>query len=132
MTDKRAWVWILLGALSAGSAVVLGALGAHAAAEGSQARAWIETAQSYQMPHALGLLLVGLIALQRPGRLLDLAGAGLFLGALCFCGGLYLRAFAVADLGPVVPLGGGLMIAAWLALAGHAVWALSASKPRRS
>ncbi len=132
MADKRAWVWILLGALSAASAVVLGALGAHAAAEGSQARSWIETAQSYQMPHALGLLLVGLIAMQRPGRLLDLSGIALCLGSLCFSGGLYLRAFGVLDLGSIVPLGGALLIVAWLALAGHAVRALSAGKSRRS
>ncbi len=132
VSEKRAWVWCLLGGLSAASAVVLGALGAHAAAEGSQARAWIETAQSYQMPHALGLIAIGVITLLRPGRLIDLAGVALLVGSLCFSGGLYLQAFAVADMGAVVPLGGSLLILGWLLLAAHSIRALSAIRPERS
>ncbi len=132
MPQRQAWIWILIGALSAASAVVLGALGAHAAETGSQARAWIETAQSYQMPHALGLLFIGLLAMQRPGPLLTLSALALFLGSLCFSGGLYLQAFDLLYPGPVIPLGGGLFILGWVALAGHALRALSVAKPKRS
>ncbi|MEQ8655183.1 MAG: DUF423 domain-containing protein [Kiloniellales bacterium] len=129
MAGKRAWVWILLGALSAGAAVALGAIGVHVAAEGSQEQAWMQTAQRYQMPHALGLVIIGAIALQRPGRLADLAGLALVLGSLCFSGGLYLQAFSIVNLGAVVPVGGTLLILGWLALAGHAIRALSAQGP---
>ncbi len=132
MHERLAWIWCLLGALSAGLAVVLGALGAHWGGESEAARGWIETAQSYHMPNALGLILIAVLTLLRPGLLLTLAGLGLLVGSLCFSGGLYLQGFDLLRLGPVVPLGGSLLILGWLLLAAHAIRALSATKPERS
>lgn len=135
--------WIALGALLAGLAVTLGALGAHgfdryfaekynAAAFPSKSVAGLEipaawkylqdyrTAVRYQMWHALGLLAVGL-TLGRPGasRLLRGAAWSLLAGTVLFCGSLYTLTLGGPRWlgirwGMVAPVGGTLMILGWL------------------
>ena len=108
------------GALLAAAAVMLGAFGAHAL-EGAmterQAANWA-TAVQYQLAHALGLLLVALVPL--PGRrtIAFLLGGG----TLIFSGTLYAMALGLPSwLGAVTPIGGVMMIAGWLWLAGQAL-----------
>ncbi len=131
MNKKAGWVWIMLGALSAGIAVFCGALGAHLPLDGDPLQAqrarWIDTAQYYQMVHALGLALAGSLVLYLPGRLASLAAWSFCIATLCFSGGLYLQAFADVSVGPVVPLGGGLFIFGWLMLALYAGKAVSSA-----
>jgi uncharacterized membrane protein YgdD (TMEM256/DUF423 family) len=103
-----------------GSAVLLGAFGAHALRGmlTPQAAGWWETAVQYQMWHALALL--GIAAL-RPPRATMVAWC-LGAGAAIFSGTLYLMALGLPRwLGAVTPLGGILMIAGW-ALLGWAAW----------
>jgi uncharacterized membrane protein YgdD (TMEM256/DUF423 family) len=118
--------WLGLGAAFGGSAVVLGAFGAHALrsrlAE-TALQAW-ETAVTYQFNHALALLAVGLwLRFIVPGgigagRTLDFAGAAFAVGIFLFSGSLYLLALGGPRwLGPVTPLGGIAFIAGWVALA---------------
>jgi uncharacterized membrane protein YgdD (TMEM256/DUF423 family) len=113
--------FLVAGALSAAVAVMLGAFGAH----GLRGRlpadllAIYQTACQYHVYHALGLLVVGLLALQAPASG-ALRGSGwlMLLGTVLFSGSLYLLAITGQRwLGAITPLGGTAWIAAWLLLA---------------
>jgi uncharacterized membrane protein YgdD (TMEM256/DUF423 family) len=112
--------FFVLGALSAGTAVTLGAFGAH----GLRARlspellATFEVGVRYQMYHALALLAVAWAATRWPGGATTLAGWLFVAGTMVFSGSLYLLALSGQRwLGAVTPLGGVAFIAGWLALA---------------
>jgi uncharacterized membrane protein YgdD (TMEM256/DUF423 family) len=122
-------IWLGLGAVFGGSAVVLGAFGAHAlrARLAETALQTWQTAVTYQFTHALALLVVGLwLRFIVPGgigaaRSLDFAGVAFAVGVVLFSGSLYLLALGGPRwLGPVTPLGGIAFIAGWLALASAA------------
>jgi len=104
------------------SAVVLGALGAHAL-EGSlsaQALDSYKTAVRYQMWHALALLFLSLCGNTLPG--LKLIFRFWLTGIILFSGSIYLLSTqalwgdAPGWLGPLTPLGGGALIAGWAVL----------------
>lgn len=100
-------------ALNGALAVLIGAFAAHGA--GPQVKTLLTTGSHYQMVHAvLALLCAGWPA---RGPLVALAGWLAALGGLVFC--LALSAIALLNLramGAVAPIGGVLMIAAWLLL----------------
>lgn len=118
-------LFLLLGAVSGASGVLLGAFGAH----GLRARLGPElmdvwhTAVQYHLWHALALLAVGLLMIQAPGsRWLAAAGWGFAAGMLVFSGSLYLLALTgERSLGAVTPVGGMALIAAWL-MVGVGTW----------
>lgn len=98
-------------ALNGAIAVLIGAFAAHGA--GPQIKTLLTTGSHYQMVHA-GLALVCAVW---PGRdrLIGLAGWLAASGGLVFC--LALSAIALLgrpEMGAVAPVGGALMIAAWL------------------
>lgn len=114
--------WSGLGALLLGVAVMLGAFGAHALKGRLDAYSLgiYERAVFYHFIHALGLLIVPLMA--RAGWLS--AGTSVWVclllvaGILLFSGSLYVLALTgIRSLGAVTPLGGLSFIAAWLVLA---------------
>jgi uncharacterized membrane protein YgdD (TMEM256/DUF423 family) len=116
---------IVAGGILGGLAVAGGAFGAHglkATLDASgQAGNW-ETAARYAMVHALALVAVGLLAatrLQTPG--LTAATWCFLIGSVIFSGCLAVLALTgIKVLGAVVPIGGLLLIAGWLALAAAA------------
>lgn len=113
-------IYLVLGALSAAISVMLGAAAAHALSGlPAGAQAWFHTAMQYHQFHALGLLLVGLIAAHlRASRWIAVAGALMATGTLLFSGNLYLRSLAdFHALHAATPFGGGAFILGWLALA---------------
>jgi uncharacterized membrane protein YgdD (TMEM256/DUF423 family) len=115
-------LWLFLGALSGGTAVVLGAFGAHAlrARLAETALATWQTAVSYQFSHALALLAVAILLRLGWGaeRPLTLAGVAFSVGIVLFSGSLYLLALGGPRwLGPVTPVGGLGFILGWVALA---------------
>jgi len=114
-------IWIILGALFAGLAVALGALGAHALEEylkQNDPRHNFETAARYQMYHALALVLLGLAASQRSIAIQTAAGWLFVAGILLFSGGLYGWIFtAIKPFVHIVPIGGVLWICGWLCFA---------------
>lgn len=100
-------------ALNGALAVLIGAFAAHGT--GPQIKTLLTTGSHYQMVHAV----LGLLCAVWPtrGRLVVLAGWLSALGGLVFC--LALSAIALLSLtvmGAVAPIGGVLMIAAWLLL----------------
>jgi uncharacterized membrane protein YgdD (TMEM256/DUF423 family) len=107
------------GALLVAIGVVVGALGSHALTNVLTPRqlASLATAVEYQLFNALGLLLVGLLMRTLPAARLRLIAWALLLGILCFSGGIYVMlAGAPRLLGYITPLGGVMLILAWLAL----------------
>lgn len=116
MTVAR-WL-VLLGALDALAAVTLGAFGSHALSLSPAAQATWGLAADYLMHHALGLILIGLVAARWPGRTITWAGILLQAGVTLFSGSLFLLATTGAgQLGWLTPLGGLAMLAGWLLLA---------------
>lgn len=112
--------FIFLGGCLASVAVALDAIGAHAL-KGRLSEADMDIfrqAARYQMLHAIGLVLVGLLLAYRPSRWLALAGGLMLAGIVLFCGLLDFRlATGVRTLGFMVPWGGSAFILAWIALA---------------
>ena len=111
--------WVAVGALGAAVSIVLGAFGAHAleARLEIEALAIWETAARYLMYASLGLLGMGVLARQSSVAV-GLAAPMLALGGLIFCGTLVLLALGGPRwLGAITPIGGVLMIAAFLRLA---------------
>jgi uncharacterized membrane protein YgdD (TMEM256/DUF423 family) len=124
-------VWITSGALLAAVAVTAGAVGTHVLKEivklDAPALETYDVAVRYQMFHALGMILVGLLAARGTTRLVPAAGIAFGLGILLFSGGIY--AWLATDMKPfvqVVPIGGMAWIIGWLLLA---VGALVARTP---
>jgi uncharacterized membrane protein YgdD (TMEM256/DUF423 family) len=118
--------FLVIGAVSAFIAVAAGAFGAHAlrgAVSPDRLEVW-ETAARYQMYHALGLLLVGYLALagQKAAGSARVTGWLFVLGTLLFSGSLYaLTLTGITVLGAITPLGGIAFLAGWGLLA-WGVW----------
>jgi uncharacterized membrane protein YgdD (TMEM256/DUF423 family) len=122
---RAARLFVFVGALLAALAVLCGAFGAHALKSRLTAdmlTVW-HTAVEYHFYHALGLLLVGLVAARLPGSAMVRWAGGLMVGGVVlFSGSLY--ALVLMDdraLGAVTPAGGVLLIAAWGLLAAGVV-----------
>ena len=117
-------LFVIIGSLLAALAVGLGALGAHALKSHLTAEqlTTYHTAVQYQMYHAIGLVLVGLLALHHQSQWFDAAGWSMFVGIILFSGLLYLwlatgRRFFVYP----VPVGGIAFIIGWVLMAIGAV-----------
>ncbi len=111
--------FVALGALLGGLGVGLGAFGAHGLKERLSADMMeiYQTGVLYHLVHALALVLVGLLGLQRK-RPLRLAGWSFALGVLVFSGSLYVLAISGQTwLGAVTPFGGTAFLVGWGALA---------------
>lgn len=115
-------LFFVLGSLSAGLAVALGAFGAHAlkARLAPDLLAIYDTAVRWHLAHALGLLAAAWAASRWPGGAVHAGGWLLVAGTVLFSGSLYALALTgVRALGAVTPLGG----VAWLAGWGCLAWA---------
>jgi uncharacterized membrane protein YgdD (TMEM256/DUF423 family) len=120
---NRERVFLATGAGLAALAVAAGAFGAHGL-EGridSDLLATFDTAATYHMLHALGLLAVAWAVGRWPNAGFATAGWLLLAGVSVFSGSLYLLVLTGARwLGAVTPIGGLLLIAGWTVLAWRA------------
>ena len=116
---------VAAGALLMLLGVVLGAFGAHALQQLLTPRrlASFQTGVHYQMLHAVGLVLVGLVArTMGEGNALRWSARLMLAGVLFFSGSIYLMtAGAPRWLGAVTPVGGVSFMVAWALLARHAL-----------
>jgi uncharacterized membrane protein YgdD (TMEM256/DUF423 family) len=115
---------IAAGALLMLVGVMLGAFGAHVLQSQLEPRrlASFQTGVHYQLLHALGLLVVGLVARDGASTRLRWSARLMLAGTALFCGSIYLMtAGAPRWLGMVAPLGGLSFMAAWGLLAWHAL-----------
>jgi len=118
--NVTAKLFLLLGSANAALAVMLGAFGAHALKarlDASLLKVY-HTGVEYHFYHALGLILVGIIAMNLPATIwLKSAGWSMFVGIILFCGSLYLLSiFNLRWLGMITPIGGLLFILSWASL----------------
>jgi len=130
--------WIALGAILAGLSVVTGAFAAHGledtliklydgkthqvlGATIPSAQKYLgdfKTAAEYQMTHALGIILVGVLMGCRRSRALQVAAISFLIGILLFSGSLYTLVLTGQRwLGAITPFGGMGFIIGWIALA---------------
>ncbi|MGN4126784.1 DUF423 domain-containing protein [Lysinibacillus sphaericus] len=112
--------FIVTGALHGFLAVAFGAFGAHALKErlDDYGQGIWETAVQYQMFHATGLLVIGLLmSTKLLGEVKQLNVAGIFfnLGIVFFSGSLYVLALSgIKVLGAITPIGGVLFLTGWV------------------
>lgn len=117
-------LFFVLGSISAGAAVALGAFAAHGlrGRVAPELLSAFEVGARYHMYHALALLAAAWAAARWPGGAATLAGWLFVAGTVLFSGSLYLLALGGQRwLGAVTPLGGAAFIAGWLALAWSAL-----------
>lgn len=126
--EVPAWI-AFAGALGAGTAVALGAFGAHALADlvTTERLATFETGVRYQFLHALALLLLhhgaraGAVAAAAARRI----AWTVVVGVALFSGSLFALVFSGwGAFGAIAPVGGVLLLAGW----GQWAWAV---RPRR-
>jgi uncharacterized membrane protein YgdD (TMEM256/DUF423 family) len=111
-------LFLILGAVNAALVVMFGAFGAHALKTRLPAEMLTvyQTGVYYHLFHALGLLIVGLLATQLPASgYLKWSGGLMLAGIVLFSGSLYLLSVAGwRVLGLVTPFGGVAFMAAWV------------------
>lgn len=118
-------LFLLLGSIAMALAVSLGAFGAH----GLKSRLTqemldiFETGVQYHFYHAIGLLIIGIVANYMPeSPLLKWSGWLMVSGLLIFSGSLYVLSICgLRWLGAITPIGGLCFIASWILLA-TAIW----------
>jgi uncharacterized membrane protein YgdD (TMEM256/DUF423 family) len=105
-------------------AVIVGAFGAHAlkSSLSEEMLKTYNTGVEYHFYHALGLLLLGVLAIQKPSNPLKWSAILLTAGIVLFSGSLYILAITgIKGLGAVTPFGGLSFISGWVLLA-VSVW----------
>jgi uncharacterized membrane protein YgdD (TMEM256/DUF423 family) len=117
-----AQVFLAIAAALGGLSVALGAFGSHALRERLSDRALdiFETANRYQMYHALALLGVAIVLARTdsPQPLFIASAVAFIVGVVIFSGSLYaLSLTGIKWLGAIAPLGGLALIIGWGCLA---------------
>ncbi|WP_088104479.1 DUF423 domain-containing protein [Halalkalibacter urbisdiaboli] len=113
-------LFLSLGSIIMGLAVIIGAFGAHGL-EGKLTEKMMKNYQTgvlYHMIHGIGLLAVGVIALKlTASSALNGAGWSFLIGILLFSGSLYVMALTgITKLGAITPIGGLAFIIGWVLL----------------
>lgn len=113
-------LFIILGALNAFISIALGAFGAHGlekVVEPKYLEIW-KTGVQYQMFHATGLLIIGVLLGKFPANtLLSWSGWMMLIGIILFSGSLYvLTVTKIGVLGAITPIGGVSFLVAWVLL----------------
>ena len=118
-------IFLIIGTVLAGLSVALGAFGAHGLKKvvSPENVAVYQTGVQYQMYHALGLLLIGLLSERILNSYLSYAGVLFVAGIVLFSGSLYLIVSLYAmnksvptAVGILTPIGGLFFIAGWICL----------------
>ena len=111
--------WFSLGSFFMFIAVALGAFGAHALKNrlSMELLAVYETGVRYQVYHALGLFIVGILAERQISTLVPLAGRLFTAGIFLFSGSLYAYVFSGQRwFGMITPVGGVAFLVGWALL----------------
>ena len=113
-------ILLIIGLIFAAFAVLLGAFGAHFLKSRLSVEdlAIFETAVRYQMYHALGIVLIGVLGFHVPHNLILLPSYFMISGILIFSGTLFLLLYTnIRWFGAITPIGGTFLIIGWLYLA---------------
>lgn len=113
--------FLTAGAVAMALAVALGAFGAHGLKNRltEEMLTIFQTGIQYHFYHAIGLLILGLVAQYLPGSaLLEWSGWLMIFGIIIFSGSLYLLAISgISWIGAITPIGGLCFMASWIFLA---------------
>lgn len=113
--------YVAIGALLCMLAVIIGAFGAHGLKSilSADEMKTYETGVQYHMIHALGILLVAILAnIWGESTKLKWGARLLFIGIVLFSGSLYVLSITgIKGLGIITPLGGISFIGGWLMIA---------------
>lgn len=117
--------FIIIGAINAFLAVAFGAFGAHGLKDKLDAHyleIW-KTGVTYQMFHALGILVIAmLLGKVATSSLFTWSGWLMLAGIILFSGSLYILSLTkVGILGAITPIGGVCFLAAWILIVVGAV-----------
>jgi uncharacterized membrane protein YgdD (TMEM256/DUF423 family) len=119
---------ILIGGVLGVTAIVLGAFGAHGLKEliSPESKTIFEKGVEYQMYHALFLLFLGTTSLvsekaKNSILILVISGVVFFSGSLYFLACNSLFSFDFKKIGIITPIGGLLLISAWITLFLHLI-----------
>jgi uncharacterized membrane protein YgdD (TMEM256/DUF423 family) len=105
--------WVLLCGILGASGVALGAVAAHALSD-PQAASAVQLASTYQLIHTITIL----VLLMAQGTMIRIIRLTMLLGIVLFAGAIYAKyLLGITALGALAPIGGLLLIMAWLALA---------------
>lgn len=114
---------LLFSGISGTTAVMLGAMGAHALKaklDANDLNAY-ETAVRYQLFHTFVLMIIALLITKTENKWLTSSAYFIGIGMLLFSGSIYLlstqslfTSMSLLFLGPITPLGGLLMISGWV------------------
>lgn len=117
MIDRALGIFAALNMVIAVGAGAFGAHGLRRVLSPEMLAVW-QTAVTYQMVHALGILFVALATARIPAANLHWAGWAFGVGIVLFSGSLYLLATTgMRWLGPITPLGGLAFLVGWGMLA---------------
>ena len=111
--------YLMIGAISGGLVVIMGAFGAHALNEilDDYGKSIYNKAVLYHMFHSIAILILGLINKIQPEIQLSMAGWSFVFGIILFSGSLYILAITgIKSLGMITPIGGILFIIGWVLL----------------
>lgn len=116
--------FIVVACIFGATAVLLGALGAHALKEvlDQESLNSFNTGVKYQIYHALLLLILGLLAHEMREKVARACYWLIISGIICFSGSIYLLNLGpvlelnMRFLGPITPIGGLMLITAWILL----------------
>ncbi|MCU7550825.1 DUF423 domain-containing protein [Chitinophagaceae bacterium LB-8] len=116
-------IYMILGTVLGGLAVILGAFGAHGLKQlvPPETVSSYQTGVQYQMYHAFALLLIGILAERTANAsFLNYAGMSFVTGVVLFSGSLYLMAslkavnkVGISGMGIITPIGGLFFILGW-------------------
>jgi uncharacterized membrane protein YgdD (TMEM256/DUF423 family) len=110
--------------------IILGAIGSHALkGYPEEMLKFFQIGNKYQIYHALFLLFLGLLERRYPGRLMNLSIFGIIAGTVLFSGSLYLLTLANIKISMITPIGGMLLISAWILLLIQILFTKMQSKP---
>jgi uncharacterized membrane protein YgdD (TMEM256/DUF423 family) len=115
-------IFITLGSINAAISVMMGAFGAHKLKNfliTTQRVDVFEKATSYQMYHAIAMLIVGIsmMILKTENKFFVYSGWSFMIGILFFCGSLYAICITqITKLGMIAPIGGTAFIIGWVLL----------------
>jgi uncharacterized membrane protein YgdD (TMEM256/DUF423 family) len=117
--------FIIIGAINAFLAVAFGAFGAHGLKDKLDAHyleIW-KTGVTYQMFHALGILVIAmLLGKVATSSLFTWSGWLMLAGIILFSGSLYILSLTkIGILGAITPIGGVCFLAAWILIVVGAV-----------
>lgn len=125
MPELMQKIFLIIGTILAGLAVVLGAFGAHGLQKvvAPERVAIYQTGVQYQMYHALALVAVGILSERFASNLVSYAGVFFVAGVIFFSGSLYLIVSLYAmnktvpkAVGILTPVGGVFFIIGWMCL----------------